>query len=56
MLDAFSWILATSAPWRDFPERLWPWQTAYDHFRNWRKTGVFDRIIRKCPNEQAIAA
>src|SRR4029453_12501802 len=22
-----------------------PWQTVYDHFRNWRKDGVFARIV-----------
>lgn len=45
MLDGTFWILATGAPWRDLPERFGPWQTVYDHFRNWRKNGVFARII-----------
>ena len=44
-LNAIFWILCTGAPWRDLPERLGPWQTAYDHFRNWRKSGVFAAII-----------
>ena len=30
---------------RDLPERFGPWQTVYDHFRKWRKSGVFARII-----------
>ena len=45
LLNAIFWILATGAPWRDLPERFGPWQTAYHHFRNWRKGGVFARII-----------
>ena len=45
MLDGIFWILGTGAPWRDLPERFGPWQTVYDHFRNWRKSGVFARII-----------
>lgn len=45
MLDGLFWILATGAPWRDLPERFGPWQTVYDHFRNWRKSGVFAAII-----------
>jgi transposase len=45
MLNGLFWILATGAPWRDLPERFGPWQTVYDHFRNWRKGGVFAAII-----------
>ena len=36
MLNGIFWILATGAPWRDLPERFGPWQTVYDHFRNWQ--------------------
>lgn len=45
MLDGIMWIVRTGAPWRDLPERFGPWQTVYDYFRNWRKTGVFDRVL-----------
>jgi transposase len=45
MLNGILWILRTGAPWRDLPERLGPWQTVYDHFRNWRRDGVYDRIL-----------
>lgn len=45
MLDGCFWVLATGAPWRDLPERFGPWQTVYDHFRRWRKSGVFARIL-----------
>src|SRR3989454_7049994 len=45
MLNGLFWILATGAPWRDLPERFGPWQTVYHHFRNWRKSGIFARII-----------
>jgi transposase len=44
-LNGIFWILATGAPWRDLPERFGPWQTVYDHFRNWRRNGVFAAII-----------
>jgi len=46
MLNGCLWILRTGAPWRDLPERFGPWQTVYDHFRNWRKAGVYDRILQ----------
>jgi transposase len=45
LLNGIFWILCTGAPWRDLPERFGPWQTVYDHFRKWRKNGVFARII-----------
>jgi transposase len=45
MLDGVFWVLHAGAPWRDLPERFGPWQTVYDHFRNWRKSGVFARIV-----------
>jgi transposase len=45
MLNGTFWILGTGAPWRDLPERYGPWQTVYDHFRKWRKSGVFGDII-----------
>ena len=45
MLNGIFWILGTGAPWRDLPERFGPWQTVYDHFRNWRKSGVFAKVI-----------
>lgn len=45
MLNGIFWILGTGAPWRDLPERFGPWQTVYDHFRKWRKSGVFVSIL-----------
>lgn len=45
MLNGILWILRTGSPWRDLPERFGPWQTVYDHFSNWRKQGVYDRIL-----------
>ena len=45
MLDGIVWSLSTGAGWRDLPERFGPWQTVYDHFRRWRKGGVFATIV-----------
>ena len=46
MLDGALWILATGAPWRDLPERFGPWQTVYDHFSKWRRSGVLASIVQ----------
>ncbi len=45
MLNGIMWILRTGAPWRDLPERWGPWQTVYHYFNEWRKQGVYDRIM-----------
>jgi transposase len=45
MLEGILWIARTGAPWRDLPERFGPWKTVYDYFRNWRKGGVYDKIL-----------
>lgn len=45
MLNGIFWILGTGAPWRDLPERFGPWQTVHRYFSQWRKAGVFARII-----------
>jgi transposase len=45
MLNGIFWILGTGAPWRDLPERFGPWQTVYRYFSEWRRDGVFARII-----------
>ncbi len=46
MLNGIFWVLCTGAPWRDLPPRFGPWQTVYDHFRNWRQAGVYERILQ----------
>jgi transposase len=45
MLNGIFWVLCTGAPWRDLPDRFGPWQTVYDHFRKWRRSGVFAKLI-----------
>jgi transposase len=45
MLDGILWILRTGAPWRDLPERFGPCKTVFDYYSNWRKSGVFDRVV-----------
>lgn len=43
--NAIFWVLHTGAPWRDLPERFPPWQTAYNTFSRWRKSGLFERLL-----------
>ena len=41
MLNGIFWILCSGAAWCDLPERLGPWSTVYQRFRDWRDDGTF---------------
>ena len=42
VMEAILWKLRTGSPWRDVPEKLCPWQTAYNRFNRWAKKGLWD--------------
>lgn len=46
MVDAILWALSDGGRWRNIPERFGPWQTVYDRFRKWSRSGLWDRILR----------
>jgi transposase len=46
ILNGILWRLHTGAPWRDVPRRYGPWQTVYDRFNRWRKSGVWERLLK----------
>lgn len=45
MFNGIFWILGTGAPWRDLPERFGSCKTVHRHFSQWRRTGVFAKIV-----------
>lgn len=45
-LDGILWVLRTGAPWRDLPERYGKWESVYDRFNAWRRSGMYQRILR----------
>jgi transposase len=42
---AIFWVLRSGAPWRDLPVCYGPRTTCYNRFVQWRKAGVWDRIM-----------
>ena len=54
LLDAMLWVLHTGAPWRDLPERLGPWQTAYHRFNAYRRDGTWDRVVETLQRAAAV--
>ena len=46
-VEAVLWISRTGALWRDLPERLGNWNSAYQRFARWSRQGVWHRIFAK---------
>jgi transposase len=46
-INAILWIAKTGAPWRDLPERFGNWNSVFQRFNRWCKTGVFPTIMNK---------
>jgi transposase len=44
-LDAVLWIARTGAPWPDLPERFGKYDTVYQRFNRWAKSGVWARVM-----------
>jgi transposase len=45
VLEAILWKFATGTPWYDLPDRYPPYQTCYLRYRQWRRTGLFARLV-----------
>lgn len=44
-VNAILWIARTGAPWRDLPERFGNWNSVFQRFNRWCKTGVFASVM-----------
>jgi transposase len=44
-VNAIMWIAKTGAPWRDLPERFGKWNSIFQRFNRWCKTGVFQTVM-----------
>ena len=44
-LDAVLWVARTGAAWRDLPDRLGSWNSAWRRFDRWARTGVWQRVF-----------
>jgi hypothetical protein len=45
VLGGILWVARTRSSWRDMPQRFGKWETAYQRYRLWRDTGLWQRII-----------
>ena len=44
-IDAVLWIVRTGAPWRDLPERFGNWNTTFQRFNRWSKSGAWAKVM-----------
>lgn len=45
IINGMFWVLCSSVPWSDLPERYRPWKTLYNLFNRWPKSGVINIIF-----------
>ena len=45
VMEAILWKIRTGATWRDVPEDLCPWKTAYNRFNRWTQKGLWDNFF-----------
>jgi transposase len=45
IMEAILWKLRTGATWRDIPEQLCPWQTAYNRFNRWAIKELWEKFF-----------
>jgi transposase len=50
VLGGIVWIMRTGAPWRDLPKEFGSWNSIYNKFNKWSKTG-FWQFIWDCLKE-----
>ena len=46
VINGILWRLRTGAPWRDIPSRYGAWQTCYDRFVRWSRSGTWQRLLQ----------
>src|SRR3954449_2911839 len=47
VIEAISWKYRTGSPWRELPERLGPWQTAYERLTRWSADGTWAKLLAR---------
>ena len=44
-VEAVLWIARTGSPWRDLPPQFGPWNSVYQRFARWSRSGVWHRVF-----------
>ena len=55
-VEAVLWISRTGAPWRDLPEHFGPWNSVYQRFARWSKSGVWQALFMELSKDSEFAS
>jgi transposase len=47
VVDALLYVVKTGCQWRQLPSNFPPWKTVHEHFRLWRDSGVWERVVQQ---------
>lgn len=50
-VEAVLWMARTGSPWRDLPQEFGSWNTVYQRFARWSKSGVWQRVFEQLAAE-----
>lgn len=53
-LEAVLWIVRVGAPWRDLPEYFGNWNSVFQRFRRWARSGVVDKVFQALSEDAAF--
>lgn len=45
VMEAILWKIRTGATWRDIPQELCPWKTAYNRFNRWAQKDLWNNFF-----------
>ena len=45
IVNAIFYLNKTGCQWRMLPSDFPPWQTVYDHYNNWCRRGVWEKVL-----------
>ena len=55
-VEAVLGIVRVGAPWRDLPEAFGNWNSIFQRFRRWVRSGVFDQIFEALSDDVDFAS
>lgn len=50
-IEGVLWIARTGAMWRELPARYGKWNSVFQRYNRWSKTGVWERIFQKLSDD-----
>lgn len=54
IMNAILWITRTGSQWRNLESRYPKWESVYYYFRQWKKKGTLDIVLKKLVEAQRI--